>query len=378
MKNSIPSDVWERKKALIAKLYKDEEWPLKQVIKQIRSADFNPSETQLRSRLKKWRVTKPSRQTRKKSNASQPEAIEDSSSQESTSPHMNVSVSPKTQVPRSEKPQMALSVAEQEWYMNNGVYAKQPDFPAAVHFTGQDGPESWSSGTMHQTPLSPSSQHRHSSIGSPSMVLIPSGNPYDPANMSPLLDGPLVDSTSSMASSFPDTPYTASAEPCLQAPVPTTTAATAATSISWSMPQWFTQSTTMPFYTTAPLSPPIDPVMQLMAPHPPTSLYPPHTSPAPSFTHQHLPELYDVAKPVKRSLSAPFVSNTAGGDPGATQSCRPQTSSETHPSLPPKMTSLIPPPSPFLPHGQHPVMCAPIYPYTGPEYLAHKPPSIGF
>lgn len=87
MKNSIPSDVWEKKKALIARLYKDEEWPLKQVIKQIRTKDFNPrfvcpsapsilwdpclfiiarSETQLRSRLKKWRVTKPSRQTRKK------------------------------------------------------------------------------------------------------------------------------------------------------------------------------------------------------------------------------------------------------------------------------------------------------------------------
>lgn len=42
MKNSIPSDVWEKKRALIAKLYKDEEWPLKQVIKQIRSEDFNP------------------------------------------------------------------------------------------------------------------------------------------------------------------------------------------------------------------------------------------------------------------------------------------------------------------------------------------------
>lgn len=42
MKNSIPSDVWEKKRALIAKLYKDEEWPLKQVIKQIRSDDFNP------------------------------------------------------------------------------------------------------------------------------------------------------------------------------------------------------------------------------------------------------------------------------------------------------------------------------------------------
>jgi hypothetical protein len=42
MKTSIPSDVWEKKKALIARLYKDEEWPLKQVIKQIRTDDFNP------------------------------------------------------------------------------------------------------------------------------------------------------------------------------------------------------------------------------------------------------------------------------------------------------------------------------------------------
>jgi hypothetical protein len=42
MKHTIPSTVWETKKAQIAKLYKDEEWPLKQVIKQIRSADFNP------------------------------------------------------------------------------------------------------------------------------------------------------------------------------------------------------------------------------------------------------------------------------------------------------------------------------------------------
>lgn len=42
MKTSISSDVWEKKKALIAKLYMEEEWPLKQVIKQIRSDDFNP------------------------------------------------------------------------------------------------------------------------------------------------------------------------------------------------------------------------------------------------------------------------------------------------------------------------------------------------
>ncbi|OAT00764.1 hypothetical protein, variant 2 [Blastomyces dermatitidis ER-3] len=66
MKNSIPSEVWEGKRAEIAVLYKEEEWPLKQVIKKIRSEDFNPTETQLRSRLKKWGVTKPSRQKRKK------------------------------------------------------------------------------------------------------------------------------------------------------------------------------------------------------------------------------------------------------------------------------------------------------------------------
>ncbi|PGH10149.1 hypothetical protein AJ79_05504 [Helicocarpus griseus UAMH5409] len=66
MKTSIPSEVWENKRAEIATLYKEEEWPLKQVIKKIRSDDFNPTETQLRSRLKKWGVTKPSRQKRKK------------------------------------------------------------------------------------------------------------------------------------------------------------------------------------------------------------------------------------------------------------------------------------------------------------------------
>ncbi|PGG98803.1 hypothetical protein GX51_06599 [Blastomyces parvus] len=66
MKNSIPSEVWEDKRAEIAALYKEEEWPLKQVIKKIRSDNFNPTETQLRSRLKKWGVTKPSRQKRKK------------------------------------------------------------------------------------------------------------------------------------------------------------------------------------------------------------------------------------------------------------------------------------------------------------------------
>ncbi|KAB8261646.1 hypothetical protein BDV32DRAFT_121235 [Aspergillus pseudonomiae] len=61
MKHTISFRMWEMKRGLIIKLYQEEEWPLKQVLKRIRSETFNPSETQLRSRLKKWGVTKLSR-----------------------------------------------------------------------------------------------------------------------------------------------------------------------------------------------------------------------------------------------------------------------------------------------------------------------------
>ncbi|KJK63753.1 Clr5 domain protein [Aspergillus parasiticus SU-1] len=61
MKHTISFRMWEMKRGLIIKLYQEEEWPLKQVLKRIRSDTFNPSETQLRSRLKKWGVTKLSR-----------------------------------------------------------------------------------------------------------------------------------------------------------------------------------------------------------------------------------------------------------------------------------------------------------------------------
>ncbi|KAJ5895532.1 hypothetical protein N7495_007223 [Penicillium taxi] len=113
MKTSISSDVWEKKKALIAKLYMEEEWPLKQVIKQIRSDNFNPSETQLRSRLKKWRVTKPSRQARKKTQ----ESIEDVDSEK------DIKASPSS--PRHYRPSPVAretSIAHSDWSAHS-VYA---------------------------------------------------------------------------------------------------------------------------------------------------------------------------------------------------------------------------------------------------------------
>ncbi|KAB8213129.1 hypothetical protein BDV33DRAFT_210502 [Aspergillus novoparasiticus] len=54
-------NMWEQKKDLIIQLYREEGWPLKQVIKRVRSHEFDPSENQLRSRLKKWCITKSSR-----------------------------------------------------------------------------------------------------------------------------------------------------------------------------------------------------------------------------------------------------------------------------------------------------------------------------
>ncbi|GAB1196123.1 hypothetical protein APSETT444_005389 [Aspergillus pseudonomiae] len=135
MKNTIPSDVWERKKALIAKLYKDEEWPLKQVIKQIRSDDFNP-------RLKKWRVTKPSRQTRKKSQDDQPDVNGDSSSHEAGSPKDETPISPKTQLCSTQKPDTVLSSSEPDFYMGDGSYTHH-DFPTTGSFNNQNASNAW-------------------------------------------------------------------------------------------------------------------------------------------------------------------------------------------------------------------------------------------
>lgn len=52
---------WDAKRSLITRLYQEQEWPLKHVIRALESGGFSPSETQLRSRLKIWGIRKPSR-----------------------------------------------------------------------------------------------------------------------------------------------------------------------------------------------------------------------------------------------------------------------------------------------------------------------------
>ncbi|KAF3390766.1 hypothetical protein DPV78_011346 [Talaromyces pinophilus] len=196
MKTSIPSDVWEKKKALIARLYKDEEWPLKQVIKQIRTEDFNPSETQLRSRLKKWRVTKPSRQIRKKAAGEQgdnndEEDEEDGSEEMSpvetrtkndmknttpiTSAAMAIPTPPQSQHSQSEN--LAIT---REWYPTDvWVQSQQeqqqvsPQQAVIVTQPEDIATQAWTGSISAHSPITTTTPEQHPSHGSVSQINTP-------------------------------------------------------------------------------------------------------------------------------------------------------------------------------------------------------------
>ncbi|KAL4875513.1 hypothetical protein BJY04DRAFT_223972 [Aspergillus karnatakaensis] len=351
MKNSvpIPSDVWEEKKALIATLYKDEEWPLKQVIKKIRSDNFNPSETQLRSRLKKWRVTKPSRQTRKKSE----EATRDTAREvkNSNSPHarMRLQLPTSTQAP----------VTEAGWYMANKTYDVHglPTIPIGA----QDMPSVWGQASSHPSPLSSPGKSRVSSNAS---LAISTSTSYDPSQTSPLVDGALLNPTPAVTPTFASASYAVNADPCMQTSVSTTATVP---STEWAMPQWYqmsmdatTRASSMPFYVTGPLTPPIDPMMQMMSPH---------------NSHQ-VPEFHEGLKSWKRTLSAPY--NPEMGVQVGHKIRQGPKSLERNLSLPPKISTrqytsgTVTPTSPYYPQGQHLALCSPGYIYSGPESLDHR------
>ncbi|KAL4994427.1 hypothetical protein BDV10DRAFT_151586 [Aspergillus recurvatus] len=347
MKSSvpIPSDVWEEKKALIAALYKDEEWPLKQVIKKIRSENFNPSETQLRSRLKKWRVTKPSRQTRERTKECVRSPKTTNSSDNNGSPNAQ---------PRSRLPQSPAEVPapESEWDMANRAYGPHGLPTMTLPFGRQDIPTVWNPASSHSSPLSSPGKSRVNSHASMAI----STSTYEPSQTSPLVDGALLDSTPAMTPTFANSPYALDSDSCLQTPV---SATTAVPPVQWAMPQWYmvpmetsSRAPTMPLYTTGPLTPPIDPMMLPIAPQ---------TS-----------EFYDGLKSWKRTWSSPYDPDLASA-----KVRQPPNSLEQKISLPSKISTsqypsgVITPTSPFF-HGQHPSVCSPGYTYTGPESLVHR------
>ncbi|KAL4917069.1 hypothetical protein BDW62DRAFT_89389 [Aspergillus aurantiobrunneus] len=358
MKNSvpIPSDVWEEKRALIAALYKDEEWPLKQVIKKIRSDNFNPSETQLRSRLKKWRVTKPSRQTRKKSEEAMKDAVRETNSSRR---HSNTS-SPNIQPhPRPLSTATELSTSELEWYMTSRAY--EPHSLPTMPLGGQDISTVWGPTSSHSSPLSSPGKSR---VSSHTSLAISTSIPYDPSQTSPLMDGALLNTTPAMTPTFANPSYALETDSSMRTPVSTTAAAPP---IQWAMPQWYsmpveatTRAATMPFYTTGPLTPPIDPMIHMI----------------PTQTAQQMSEFHDGLKSWKRTLSTLYDPELAAQ---VSQKVRQSPKSlERKVSFPPKINTsehpggVITPTSPSFSHGQYSSMCSPGYAYPGSEPLVHR------
>ncbi|KAJ5481015.1 hypothetical protein N7539_006909 [Penicillium diatomitis] len=210
MKTSISSDVWEKKKAIIAKLYMEEEWPLKQVIKQIRSDDFNPSETQLRSRLKKWRVTKPSRQTRKKTQGSEDPESEKESRTSSSSPRTSRASPAARKTPSASA---SASAYRSDW--THSVYG-----PVELSH-----PNRWNShmGPQMTTP-SPSSADHHGVVMEPHTTKYNLPDPNAPVNSyeqtsthtSPAAEHVILNTTAAVTPSY--AAYSLSPESCGPSP----------------------------------------------------------------------------------------------------------------------------------------------------------------
>ncbi|KAL8934301.1 MAG: hypothetical protein Q9216_005978 [Gyalolechia sp. 2 TL-2023] len=59
MSSTITSEQWDQRKEEILRLYIDEGWALKPVMRAMRSVDFDPTECQYRTKLKKWKRRKP-------------------------------------------------------------------------------------------------------------------------------------------------------------------------------------------------------------------------------------------------------------------------------------------------------------------------------
>ncbi|KAJ5605096.1 hypothetical protein N7510_010250 [Penicillium lagena] len=272
MKTSISSNVWETKKALISRLYMEEEWPLKQVIKQIRSDDFNPSETQLRSRLKKWRVTKPSRQTHKK-----PQAPTRSKHDPDTENNKKRPSSPRPKDPQPPPPSFTeVPSLTTEWTLSLPVYTQ-----SKLSLSAQPLTPSPSSGQQTRAATSFTDPSPHASFADPC--------PHDsPFNQTSSVSEGLIFNTPTCA--YPTPGYPLSPDPCFASP----DTALAPPGIAWptrslsvdcglnpavSAPSWYSLTVgaiTPPpgvSHSAAPLSAPIAGQMHVVGPPTPDQVY---------------------------------------------------------------------------------------------------------
>lgn len=322
------------------------------------------SETQLRSRLKKWRVTKPSRQVRKK-----PQGSSVSGDDADSEKDVNGSSSSS---PRNQKPSKETSTSRPEWSAGSILAPSDGQFHTVDN--------KWNAPLVQQLTPSPSGEH----------VLV-SDRPHPVHNFDPHSttasfeqqtqssstgEALMLNTTSAVTPTY--TGYPLSPESCLPSPGSATTPAMAPwppRSISVDMNfnpamhpgHWYP----MPF---EPITPPSgvphagpghrDQMHMVLPPAP--GVYP-H-----ELAHYGEPsefQGYD-AKQWKRAMS--LQEDLAGHHGRPEPSYRKPLSSHGPP--PPGMMPL---PS-AQPAGPHAGMCAPIVPYMGHDPMAQKPPGVGY
>lgn len=307
------------------------------------------SETQLRSRLKKWRVTKPSRQTRKKPQGSEdPESEKDS--QGSTSPR-NSKPSPVTR-----KPSSSTSTTRSDW-AGQSIYT-----PTEIPQPGK-----WNAHIAQQLTPSPSGDHTLVSDSHPASYSFTEASATatsfeQPAQTSPVTEGLMLNTTSAVTPTY--AAYPLSPESCMPSPGSTTTPTVAQwppRSVSVDMSfnpalhsaQWCGMSfepisppSGVPH--SAPLAPPPHPAGYVVSPGPGVF--------SPEFAPYEMPDYSDYdAKQWKRTMSLQY---DYAGHHGRPEHERKHISH--HIISPHGMV-----PIPASQAGPHAVMCAPMVPYMG-------------
>lgn len=286
-------------------------------------ANPNPfSETQLRSRLKKWRVTKPSRQTRKKSHASSGDEPED--------------------VPRKPSVQRPLPSLHRE---------ARHDWPVQSIY-GAPEDRKWSDPMAQQLTPSPSGEHVLASDRSVYQHPSPTTS-FEQSSTSPVGEGLILNTT---VPPYSNQAYPLSPESCLPSPGTTTPGLawpprSVSADYGLNPAQWYSlpfEAITPPSavpQSTAPMTPSISGYM-------PSGQYQPHY-PYPDGDYH-----YD--KNWRRAMSLQYDMH-GHPVPGREGERKMQSHAMASPSTQP---------------GSHPAMCAPIMPYMGAHY-DQKPP-VGY
>lgn len=219
--------------------------------------DSLSSETQLRSRLKKWRVTKPSRQTRKKPRNDRRD-ISDDDGVQGVSPEQTSSVTPTIPLASPQQTARALSTTEVEWCIPYEGHMQQNSLAASAN-EGMLG--HWAS-TLQPSPLQiqegrpPMMQHDLNGT--------PNTSSSDPTNST---DHALIDTAPAIAHTYLNTGYPTASDAALPSlnPAPLTEGGHhRECQVLESVPQWYpehfvttSQIQWVPLYSCTGLDPPI-------------------------------------------------------------------------------------------------------------------------